>query len=620
MITMKDLFITYLSTGISGGVIILVGLLLRPIFRKVPRRILCTLWLLAAIRLLLPFHIESQFSLLPSYKPLEDLISEQPHQPEFAPPAILPDTDVPDVDLEPELPSQDIPVIPETPAPEPETTPLSLDWVQILSVAWATVMSCILMYCVISYIVLKHRIRTAIRYEDGVMESEHISGAFLLGYLKPRIYLPVGLKEQDRAFILAHERIHIRRLDHWWKLLGVLCVAIHWYNPLVWIGYALLCRDIEITCDERVIRSMDVQERKAYSQALLNSEKRRFGILECPVAFGEVDLKQRIRNVLAYHPYGYWLTAFAIALVVFVAFCFLTSPVAKAEQDPTLEIPATQPTGSIGTQPPVTTPVTTAPPTTEPPKTQPPTTQLPATNPPTTNPPATNPPVTQPSVSVIVWGNDLSARRTFQLTSDGTLTIYGTAQYSSSDTDRWKKYADLITKVVMTEGCTMVSEESFQDLDNLTEVYLCESIKTIGEYAFYGCDRLQYIQIPASVTMIESSAFSRCLALTKVEFAYGSNLTEIGSYAFSSTAINSFTAPSSLKVIGRYAFYNCWRLKTVILRGSIAEVGPDAFRSCTQLNHVVLGETLTSAAPIFRECGEIETVENYSQFPFEDFL
>lgn len=166
----------------------------------------------------------------------------------------------------------------------------------------------------------------------------------------------------------------------------------------------------------------------------------------------------------------------------------------------------------------------------------------------------------------------------------------------------------------------MVSEESFQDLDNLTEVYLCESIKTIGEYAFYGCDRLQYIQIPASVTMIESSAFSRCLALTKVEFAYGSNLTEIGSYAFSSTAINSFTAPSSLKVIGRYAFYNCWRLKTVILRGSIAEVGPDAFRSCTQLNHVVLGETLTSAAPIFRECGEIETVENYSQFPFEDFL
>jgi len=485
-----------------------------------------------------------------------------------------------------------------------------LDWAQILSVAWVTVMAGILLYCVISYIVLKHRIRTAIQYEDGVMESEHISGAFLLGYLKPRIYLPTGLKEQDRTFILAHERIHIQRLDHWWKLLGVLCVALHWYNPLVWIGYALLCRDIEITCDERVIRSMDVQERKAYSQALLNSEKRRFGILECPVAFGEVDLKQRIRNVLAYHPYGYWLTAFAVALVVFVAFCFLTSPAAKAEPEPTLEIPATQPTGSTGTTPPATTPVTTAPSTTAPPQTQPP----------ATNPPATNPPATQPSVSVVAWGNDLQARRTFQLTSDGTLTIYGTAQYSSSDTDRWKKYADLITKVVMTEGCTMVSEESFQDLDNLTEVYLCESIKTIGEYAFYGCDRLQYIQIPASVTMIESSAFSRCLALTKVEFAYGSNLTEIGSYAFSSTAINSFTAPSSLKVIGRYAFYNCWRLKTVVLQGSIEEILPNAFRSCKQLKHVVLGETITASAPIFTECGEIETVENYSNYPFEEFL
>lgn len=328
---MKNLFMIYLNAGFSGSVIILVGLLLRPIFRKVPRRILCTLWLLAAIRLLLPFNIESQFSLQPSYELLEDLTLEQQHQPEFTPPEVLPDADV---DPEPELPPQDIPVIPETPAPIPEATPLSLDWVRMLSVAWVMVMSGILMYCVISYMVLKHRIRTAVHCEDSVMESEYISGAFLLGYLKPKIYLPRGLKEQDRTFILAHERIHIQRLDHWWKLLGVFCVAIHWYNPLVWIGYALLCRDIEITCDERVIRSMDLQERKAYSQALLNSEKRRFGLLECPVAFGEVDLKQRIRDVLAYHPYGYWLTTFAVALVVFVAFCFLTSPVARAEQSP----------------------------------------------------------------------------------------------------------------------------------------------------------------------------------------------------------------------------------------------------------------------------------------------
>lgn len=178
---MKNLFMTYLNAGVSGSVIILVGLLLRPIFRKVPRRILCTLWLLAAIRLLLPFNIESQFSLQPSYEPLEDLILEQQHQPEIIPPEVLPVPDVPDVDLEPELPPQDIPVIPESLAPAPETLPKPLDWVQLLSVAWVTVMSGILMYCVISYIVLKRRIRTAVQCEDGVMESEYISGAFLLG-------------------------------------------------------------------------------------------------------------------------------------------------------------------------------------------------------------------------------------------------------------------------------------------------------------------------------------------------------------------------------------------------------------------------------------------------------
>ena len=607
---MKNLFMLYMNAGISGSVIILVGLLLRPIFRKVPRRILCILWLLAAIRLLLPFNIESPFSLQPSYVPLEDLILEQQHQSEVPPPEMLPDLDVPNADPEQQRPPQDIPDVPESPSPTPKPISQPLDLEQFLAVAWVVGMSGILLYCLISYIVLKHRIRTAVQCENGVMESEYINGAFLLGYLKPRIYLPMGLNEQERTFIVAHERIHIQRLDHWWKLIGVLCVAIHWYNPLVWVGYALLCRDIEITCDERVIHSMDLQERKAYSQALLNNEKRRFGILECPVAFGEVDLKQRIRNVLAYHPYGYWLTAFAVALVVFVAFCFLTSPIVKAEEKPTLEVSVTQPPNSTAPKPPVTVPVTTSPTVTKPP----------ATKPPVTAPPATKPSETQPSITVIARGNDSNARRTFQLTSDGTLTIYGTAQYSSNDTDLWKKYSDLITKVVMTEGCTFVSEEAFKGLDNLTEVHLCASLKEIGESAFDGCNRLQYILIPANVTRIDSNAFSKCMALTKVEFAPGSKLTEIGWYAFRSTAITSFTAPPNLKTIGMRAFSNCWRLQTAILRGSIEEIGANAFHGCTKLNHVVLGETLVSSAPVFIECGDIENIENYSNFPLEEFF
>ena len=165
----------------------------------------------------------------------------------------------------------------------------------------------------------------------------------------------------------------------------------------------------------------------------------------------------------------------------------------------------------------------------------------------------------------------------------------------------------------------MILENAFQDLDNLTEVYLCESLEKIGHMAFYDCDSLQYIRIPANVTTIESMAFARCLALTKVEFAHGSKLTEIGLSAFGTTAITSFTAPPNLKTIGIRAFGGCWRLETVVLKGSIEEVEIDAFINCPRLKHVVLGETLTSATRIFKECGEIETVENYSKFPFEDF-
>ena len=629
----KTLFITYLNASVSGGVIILLGLLLRPIFRKAPRRILCIVWLLAAVRLLVPLNIESQFSLQPSYEPLADLTLEQQYKPEVTPPEQRPNPEVPGADSLPDAPPQDIPEDTLSPDPVPGAAPRPLDWIQLLTGIWVTVMVGILVYCIGSYLALKHRIRMAVPWETGVLECENISGAFLLGYINPRIYLPVGLNEQDRAFILAHERTHIRRIDHWWKLIGVLCVAVHWYNPLVWIGYALLCRDIEITCDECVICSMDIQERKAYSKALLNSEKRRFGVLECPVAFGEVDLKQRIRNVLTYHPYGYWLTVLAVTLVVLVAFCFLTSPEAKSELNP--EIPVTLPTEPTVTDPTVTAPTVTEPtatesvitePTatepvvTEPVVTDPPVTQPPATEPPETEPPVTEPPVTEPPVTVITYGTDMHGNRTFQLTSDGILTIYGTSEYDNGDISLWTQYADRITKIVMTEGCTRILYGAFRDFGNLAEVSLCESLEMIGEYAFYNCDSLRSVRIPANVTVIGEKAFGRCLALTKLEFAPNSQLTEIRESVFSATAITSFVAPPNLKQIKMYAFSGCWRLETVVLEGSVEKVITGAFDGCTRLKHVVLGETVVSALGIFRECGEIETIENHSQIPVDDLF
>jgi hypothetical protein len=331
------------------------------------------------------------------------------------------------------------------------------------------------------------------------------------------------------------------------------------------------------------------------------------------VAFGEVDLKQRIRNVLSYHPYGYWLTAFAVALVVFVALCFLTSPETKQNQDILLEMPTTQATNPAVTNPTGGIPVTTNPPVTEPPVTEPP-----VTEPPETEPPVTKPPVTHPTITTIAYGTDRHGNYTFRLTDDGTLTIYRTEGYTSYDENLWRRHADLVTRIVMQEGCTQIGEEAFQNLENLTEVYLCESLEEIGTFAFYGCDRLQSIRIPANVKTIDSHAFARCLGLAKVEFAPDSKLTEIGWGAFGNTAISSFIAPPNLKTVGRSAFSNCWRLEKVILRGSIEVVEVDAFSGCTRLKHVVLGESLVQATYAFRDCGEIENVENYSKFPTED--
>ena len=595
---MKELFLTYLNASFFGSVIILVCLLLRPIFRKVPRRILCTVWLLAAIRLLLPFHIESPFSLQPDYLSLESIVQEQPQEPL---PEADPLPDVPDADS---LPAPDVPVIPEEPATPDVTKPSSTDNFWILSCLWVAVASGISVYCFATYLVLKQGIRTAIRQKDGTLECQNISGAFLLGYWKPQIYLPTGLSEQDRTFILSHEKTHIARGDHWWKLLGLICVILHWYNPLVWIGYALLCRDIEITCDERVIHCMGLQNRKAYSQALLNSEKRRFGILECPIAFGEVDLKQRIRNVLAYHPYGYWLTAFAISLVAFVGFCFLTSPITEAAPVPeSPTAPSTEATQfTESTQ---ETEITGSTQATEP-----------ATEPPATEPPATE---SAPAVSVIAAYPNASNPQ-FQLTSDGTLTIYGDRNITDTTSTLWQKYSNQIKKVIITEGLTTLPVGAFQDMDNLTEVYLCESLTTISWNAFRDCESLRTIRIPANVTTIKYGAFAQCLGLVRVDFAQDSQLSEIQSSAFAYTAITTFTAPPNLKTIEAYAFQNCWRLEKANLSGSVETLGKHAFKDCARLTHVILGENVQPELSVFEGCTSIEIIENHSAYPFETFI
>ena len=265
-----------LTASIHGSILIFAVLLLRLVLLKTPKKYICYLWLLAGIRLLLPIEIRSDLSLQPEFTLSFAKIS-------------------------------------------------SLKWAAVLPWVWAVIAACFAIYSLISYLKLKNRVRDAIRIRGG-WESSKIETAFILGFIKPKIYIPMGMDSQSRQNILAHERTHLDKGDHWIKMIGFLALALHWFNPLVWVAYILLCKDIETACDERVIRFMELDERKAYSSALLRCSSRRAHFAASPVAFGEVSVKQRILSILKYKKPSFWLSLLGVLAFFFVAVCFLTSP------------------------------------------------------------------------------------------------------------------------------------------------------------------------------------------------------------------------------------------------------------------------------------------------------
>ncbi len=279
-------FLNHLVTAsIHGSVVILAVILLRMVLRKTPKKYICRLWLLAGIRLLMPVEIRSDLSL----------------QPDFALPV--------DFNL-PEL----------------------LPWV------WGVVAICFGVYSLISYRKLKNQVREAVRIRGG-WECDKIETAFILGFIKPRIYIPMGMNKQSQKHILEHERTHLDKGDHWIKMIGFLALALHWFNPLVWVAYILLCKDIEMACDERVVQFMELDERKSYSAALLSCSSRQMHFAASPVAFGEVSVKQRILSILNYKKPSFWISLLGVAAFFFVAVCLVTSPVEEAEPV-IVEIPA----------------------------------------------------------------------------------------------------------------------------------------------------------------------------------------------------------------------------------------------------------------------------------------
>ena len=326
---MAHFFHNLLNASFHGSIVILVVIVLRWILKNTPKKFLCMLWLLAGVRLLMPFEIQSSLSLQPNPEPVVQQMVRY-EVPDFEPDALgLPiqqenrqeaDAATPIFSV---IPAEAKPSAQE-PVTHQEAVPES-NWMSLIPWVWLTVASFFLIYTLYAYFRLRLQVREAVKIEGG-WECDRIETAFILGFIRPQIYIPMGLSEMVRKHILAHERTHLEKGDHWFKMIGFIALALHWFNPLVWIAYVLLCKDIEMACDERVVQFMELKERKEYSAALLNCSANKAHFAACPVAFGEVSVKHRIKSVLMYRKPSFWISLAGVIAIIFVAVCLVTSP------------------------------------------------------------------------------------------------------------------------------------------------------------------------------------------------------------------------------------------------------------------------------------------------------
>ena len=310
---MDDVFLKLVNLSISASWLILAVLVLRVVLKKAPKWVMPLLWGVVALRLVCLFSIESALSLIPSAETIPSEIVTETREPVRYEQATL------DIVTNPTLPSAaEVPV-------GVSRQQAQVDF-NIYSVLWLAGMAALLVHALVSAGKLKRKLATAILLRDNIYESEFVDSPFVFGVVKPNIYLPMHMDEGTAAYVIAHEHAHLARRDHWWKVLGYLVLALHWFNPLVWVAYILFCRDIELACDEKVVKGLDGAARADYSQALLSCAAPGRAVAACPLAFGEGNIKTRVKSALHYKKPAFWVAAAAVLAVVIVAVCFLTNP------------------------------------------------------------------------------------------------------------------------------------------------------------------------------------------------------------------------------------------------------------------------------------------------------
>ena len=311
---MAAVFLKLLNLSISASWLVLAVLVLRLISKRSPKWMNVLLWGIVALRLMLPFSIESALSLIPSAETVSPAVVQ------FDPaPTITSGVNIIDNAVNPSLSEH------FAAAPTMSVNPLYV-WTYLAGWVWLIGLGVMLLYALVSYLRLRRRVSVSLCVRENIYLCDAISSPFILGVVKPHIYLPSGLDEVQRQNVLSHERAHLTRRDHWWKPLGFALLAVYWFNPMLWLAYALLCRDIELACDEQVIRTMDESAVKTYFTVLLACSMPRKAVITCPLAFGEVGVKERVKNALHYKKPAFWVVAASVAVCVIVAVCFLTNP------------------------------------------------------------------------------------------------------------------------------------------------------------------------------------------------------------------------------------------------------------------------------------------------------
>ena len=322
---MEMIFLNVFNRSLAAGWLILAVIVVRFLLKKAPRRLSCVLWAVVAVRLLCPFFPASSFSLIPS----GETISAEAVR--FAPaPAI--DSGIP------ALTEALNPMIGERFAPAPGTSvnPLYI-WTAVAGIVWLVGVAVMAGYALLGSLRMRSVVREAVPLESGaalpdnVWLCDAVRSPFILGIVRPKIYLPSGITREQMLCILAHEQAHVERLDHCLKPFGWLLLSVYWFHPLVWIAYMLFCRDLELACDEKVVGGMDLDGRKAYSHALLACSLQRKMIFSYPLAFGEIGVRERVKGILHYRKPAGWLAAVAVLACAAVAVCFLTDPKEKAD-------------------------------------------------------------------------------------------------------------------------------------------------------------------------------------------------------------------------------------------------------------------------------------------------